>query len=108
MNPIVLARALAQPIGTRAMVLAAAFTGGTTRVTFDGRTLKYRWLDELGRALSVLHAVENTAARRPVSPWPASPVREPADGSSSRCLARIPYLDSRRDPPLPDAVPGAA
>ena len=42
--------------GTRAAVLAYAFTGGTTRVTFDGRTVEYRSLDELGRALSVLHA----------------------------------------------------
>ncbi|MGK7865196.1 phage head-tail joining protein [Falsiroseomonas sp. E2-1-a4] len=65
MDPTVLAWALAQPAGTRAAVLAAAFTGGTTRVTFDGRTVEYRLLDELGRALSVLHAAENAAARRP-------------------------------------------
>ena len=65
MDPIVLAWALAQPTGTRAAVLAAAFTGGTTRVTFDGRTVEYGPLDELGRALSVLHAAENPAARRP-------------------------------------------
>ena len=50
MNPTVLSWALAQPAGTRAAVLAAAFTGGTTRVTFDGRTVEYRSLDELGRA----------------------------------------------------------
>ena len=49
----------------RRAALAAAFTGGTTRVTFDGRTVEYRSLDELGRALSVLHAAENAAARRP-------------------------------------------
>ena len=34
-------------------------------MTFDGRTVEYRSLDELSRALSVLHAAENTAARRP-------------------------------------------
>ena len=34
MDPTVLAWALAQPAGTRASVLAAAVTGGTTRVTF--------------------------------------------------------------------------
>ena len=56
---------LVRAAGTRASVLAAAFTGGTTRVTFDGRTVEYRSLDELGRALSVLHAAENSAARRP-------------------------------------------
>jgi len=65
MNPDVLAWALAQPAGSRAAVLAAAFTGGTTRVTFDGRTVEYRSLEDLGRALSVLHAAENSAARRP-------------------------------------------
>ncbi|GGC68143.1 hypothetical protein GCM10011504_52630 [Siccirubricoccus deserti] len=65
MDPTVLAWALAQPTGSRAQTLAAAFTGGTTRVTFDGRTVEYRSLDELGRALSVLHAAENSAARRP-------------------------------------------
>ena len=64
-NPADLAWALAQPAGSRAAALAAAFTGGTTRVTFDGRTVEYRSLDELGRALSVLHAAENAAARRP-------------------------------------------
>lgn len=65
MNPTVLAWALVQPATSHASVLAAAFTGGTTRVTFDGRTVEYRSLDELGRALSVLHAAENSAARRP-------------------------------------------
>jgi hypothetical protein len=65
MDPTVLAWALAQPMGTRAAVLVAAFTGGTTRVTFDGRTVEYRSLDELGRALSVLHGAENSATRRP-------------------------------------------
>ena len=65
MDPTILAWALAQPAASRTAVLAAAFTGGTVRVTFDGRTVEYRSLDELGRALSVLHAAENSAARRP-------------------------------------------
>ena len=65
MDPAVLAWALSQPAGSRAAVLAAAYTGGTTRVTFDGRTVEYRSLDELGRALAVLHGAENNAARRP-------------------------------------------
>jgi hypothetical protein len=60
MNPTVLAWALAQPAGSR-----AASVGGTTRVTFDGRTVEYRSLDELGRALAALHGAENSAARRP-------------------------------------------
>jgi hypothetical protein len=64
MDPNV-AWALAPPAGTRAAVLAAAFTGGTSRVTFDGRTVEYRSLDELGRALSIVRAAENSAARRP-------------------------------------------
>lgn len=65
MDPNVLGWALAQPAGGRAAVLAAAYTGGTTRVTFDGRTVEYRSLDELGRALAALHGAENSAARRP-------------------------------------------
>ena len=65
MDPAVLAWALAQPVGSRALGLANAYTAGTTRVTFDGRTVEYRSLDELGRALSALHAAENPAQRRP-------------------------------------------
>lgn len=65
MDPTVLAWALAQPAGSRAAVLAAAYTSGTTRVTFDGRTVEYRSLDELGRALAVLRGAEMAAARRP-------------------------------------------
>lgn len=65
MDPTVLAWALAQPAGSRAAALAAAYTGGTTRVTFDGRTVEYRSLDELGRALAVLRGAESAEARRP-------------------------------------------
>ena len=65
MDPAVLAWALAQPAGSRAAVLASAYTAGTTRVTFDGRTIEYRSLDELGRALAVLRGAEATSARRP-------------------------------------------
>jgi hypothetical protein len=65
MDPAVLAWALAQPAGSRAAVLANAYTGGTTRVTFDGRTIEYRSLDELGRALAVLRGAETASARRP-------------------------------------------
>ena len=65
MDPAVLAWALAQPAGSRAQMLAAAYTGGTTRVSFEGRTVEYRSLDELGRALAVLRGAELTAARRP-------------------------------------------
>src|SRR4051794_14124484 len=64
-SAIVLAWALAPPAVNCAAVLAAAHTGGITRVTFDGRTMEYRSLDELGRALSALHAAENSAVRRP-------------------------------------------
>jgi hypothetical protein len=65
MDPTVLAWALAQPPGSRAAALAAAYTGGTTRVTFDGRTVEYRSLDELARAMAALRGAELTAARRP-------------------------------------------
>jgi hypothetical protein len=65
MESATLAWALAQPAGSRAAVLASAFTGGVTRVTFEGRTVEYRSLDELGRAIAALYGAENTAARRP-------------------------------------------
>ncbi|TQF77556.1 hypothetical protein FK498_12065 [Elioraea sp. Yellowstone] len=65
MDPAVLAWALAQPPGSRAAALAAAYTGGTTRASFEGRTVEYRSLDELGRALAMLRGAENSAARRP-------------------------------------------
>ena len=65
MDPAVLAWALAQPVGSRALGLAHAYTAGTTRVTFDGRTVEYRSLDELGRALTALRASEIASVRRP-------------------------------------------
>jgi hypothetical protein len=65
MDPTVLAWALAQPPGSSAAALAAAYTGGTTRVTFEGRTVEYRSLDELARAMAALRGAEITAARRP-------------------------------------------
>ncbi len=46
-------------------MLVAAFTGGVTRVTFEGRTVEYRSLDELGRAIAALYGAENVTARRP-------------------------------------------
>jgi hypothetical protein len=65
LDPATLAWALAQSVGSRAAVLASAYTGGVTRVTFEGRTVEYRSLDELGRAIAALHGAENAAARRP-------------------------------------------
>ncbi len=65
MDPTTLAWALAQPAGSRAAVLVGAYTSGVTRVTFEGRTVEYRSLDELGRAIAALHGAENAAARRP-------------------------------------------
>jgi hypothetical protein len=65
LDPATLAWALAQPVGSRAAVLVAAFTGGVTRVTFEGRTVEYRRLDELARAIAALYGAENAAARRP-------------------------------------------
>ena len=65
MESATLAWALAQPAGSRAAVLAAAYTGGVTRVTFEGRTVEYRSLDELARAIAALYGAENAASRRP-------------------------------------------
>jgi hypothetical protein len=65
MDPTILAWALAQPEGGRAQALAAAFTNGTTRVTFDGRTVEYRALTEIARALAALRGAEVQSVRRP-------------------------------------------
>jgi hypothetical protein len=65
MDPTVLAWALARPAGDRWRGLADAFASGTTCVAFDGRTVEYRSLDEIARALGAGHAAENSAVRRP-------------------------------------------
>ena len=45
--------------------LADAYTAGTTRVTFEGRTVEYRSLAEISQALTAGYAAENPAQRRP-------------------------------------------
>lgn len=65
MDPAVLAWATAQPLNSRAAALAAAYTSGVTRVAIDGRTIEYRSLDEIARALAGLHGAEHPATRRP-------------------------------------------
>jgi hypothetical protein len=65
MDPSILAWALAQPAGSRWRGLADAFTGGTTRVSVEGRTVEYRSLEEIARALIAGHGAENASARRP-------------------------------------------
>ena len=65
MDSATLAWALAQSAGSRAAVLASPYTGGVPRVPFEGRTVEYRRLDEMGRAIAALYGAENTAARRP-------------------------------------------
>ena len=67
MNPDVLTWALAQPAGNRWRGLAEAYTAGTTRVAYEGRTIQYRGLDEIGRALAVGYATENSSTRRPTT-----------------------------------------
>jgi len=52
-------------IGNRWRGLAAAYTAGTTRVTFEGRTVEYRSLAEIGQALAAGYAAEHPAQRRP-------------------------------------------
>jgi hypothetical protein len=65
MNPAILAWALGQPTGNRWRGLAEAFAGGTTRVSFEGRSIEYRSLAEISTALAAGYAVENSAVRRP-------------------------------------------
>jgi hypothetical protein len=59
-----LAWALAQAAGTRARALADAYTSGTRRVSFEGRTVEYATLAEMERALATLHAASLSAAQR--------------------------------------------
>jgi hypothetical protein len=65
MNPDALAWALAQPAGTHAAVLASAYLGGVTRVTFEGRTVEYRSSAELAKVLAALWGASLSFARRP-------------------------------------------
>jgi hypothetical protein len=65
MNPAILGWALGQPTGNRWRGLAEAFAGGTTRVSFEGRSIEYRSLAEISTALAVGYAAENSAVRRP-------------------------------------------
>lgn len=65
LDPVVLAWALARPVGDRWRGLAEACAAGTTRVSFEGRTVEYRSLAEISTALTVGYGAENSAARRP-------------------------------------------
>jgi hypothetical protein len=64
-DPIILSWALARPSNDRWRLLADAFAGGTTRVSFEGRTIEYRSLAELAQALAAGYAAENPAAKPP-------------------------------------------
>jgi hypothetical protein len=65
MNPDALAWAMAQPAGTHAAVLVAAYLGGVLRVTFEGRTVEYRSTDDLAKVLASIYAAATVANRRP-------------------------------------------
>ena len=67
MNPAILAWALSQPNGNRWRGLAEAFAGGTTRVSFEGRSIEYRSLAEISTALAAGYAAENSSTRRPTT-----------------------------------------
>jgi hypothetical protein len=67
MNPAILAWALSQPTGNRWRALAEAFAGGTTRVSFEGRSIEYRSLAEISTAIATGYAAENSSARRPAT-----------------------------------------
>jgi hypothetical protein len=63
-DPVILAWALARPANDRWRLLADAFAGGTTRVSFEGRSVEYRSLTELARTLAAGYAAENASTRR--------------------------------------------
>lgn len=56
--------ALAQPAGSRAAALAAAYTGGTRRVQVDGRTVEYASMADIERAMTALYFAQNPQPRR--------------------------------------------
>jgi hypothetical protein len=56
--------ALTQPVGSRAYLLAQAYTGGTKRVTVDGRTVEYTTMAEMERVMTALYEATSTAPRR--------------------------------------------
>ena len=65
MDPTILAWALALPAGNRWRGLVDAYTSGTLRVTYEGRTVEYRALADIAAALAAGHAAEVSTARRP-------------------------------------------
>ena len=82
---------MAQAVAAGAAALAAAYTGGTTRVSFDGRTVEYRSLDELGRALAVLGAppaLTGTVAAKSSTPGQAARGASGRRGPNIRRRAR--------------------
>jgi hypothetical protein len=62
--PDTLTWAQAQASGTAARTLYDAYATGTTRVTVDGRTVEYRSLADIERALVALHAASLPATSR--------------------------------------------
>jgi hypothetical protein len=67
LDPAILAWALALPSSNRWRGLAEAFAGGTTRVSFEGRSIEYRSLAEISTALAAGYAAENSSTRRPTT-----------------------------------------
>jgi hypothetical protein len=67
LDPAILAWALALPSGNRWRGLAEAFAGGTTRVSFEGRSIEYRSLAEISTALATGYTTENSSVRRPTT-----------------------------------------
>lgn len=65
MNPTVLAWALALPATDRWYSLAEAYASGTTKVTFEGRSVEYRSLAEIAAALTAGYGAANAVASRP-------------------------------------------
>jgi hypothetical protein len=64
MDGTILAWALARPPQDRWRALADALVAGTTRVSFDGRTVEYRSVADLARLLEAGYAAENAAPSR--------------------------------------------
>jgi hypothetical protein len=73
MNPVVLAWALAQPARSSALALARAYSGATTRVTVDGKTIEYRSMADIATALTALYGATAGPGGSVAAPLPRGP-----------------------------------
>ncbi|WP_424138656.1 hypothetical protein [Roseomonas chloroacetimidivorans] len=73
MNPVVLAWALTQPVGTPAQAHARAYSMAATRVTVNGNTIEYRSPAEIASVLTALYGAIGGPDGGMAGPLPRGP-----------------------------------